>query len=113
MSQSRATTHIEASNGHAPGFESICHAQFGKEVWQQFSLDKGVLGQRRPGRPAKQDAKRLRYDAWHAYVARSKPRSEAQKTIRVGSHMRELSAKRKADLQHIQDTRRRDRKGIG
>ena len=69
VSHACAKTHIEAANGKAPSFENVATTQFGKEVWQQFAAAVGGPPKRGQGRPQIQYKKRLRYDAWNAYVA--------------------------------------------
>ena len=85
--------HIQACNGRAPSFENVAEAQVGKEVWQHFSAaaGHGEKLKRKAGRPKNVTEKRLRYDAWNAYVAANKPAGRGQAKIASGNHMQVLA----------------------
>ena len=72
VSHARTGSHIERATGHAPQFENVCHAHFGKDVRMIVVADLVAAcpsSTRSVGRPRNPRAKRLRYDAWNAYVA--------------------------------------------
>ena len=102
VSHARTKAHVEASNGHALGFESVVLAHFGKEVWQHFAADARPGAQTLTrGRP-KSHVKRRRYDAWNAYVATNKPNAEDQRSaISSGAHLRRLGELWRNEPQHV------------
>ncbi len=93
-SHASTRAHIESSNGVAPHFESVCHASFGGDVWQNFVAEGKVKGggqaaQAVRGRPRNPEAKkRARLDGWNVFVCENSVRRGApgaREQIRSGA----------------------------